>query len=269
MTRVEVIAPISFKGDSRRWRTNPLNRQSQPICNVACNPLIRLPISNIQCPYTQDPCHTRSGCGRLAVRGTRQPRHTPGISRHSRPGSSAPRHVSARITRRWPRLRCGRVSPMRFSLTGAAPSSRAPADRPRRRAAKRKTLFIMLRDRKYRHSHRQVAMAGGAAAAGLTAPIQVTAAPSRQAIVGIASRYRNEAACCLTAPQPWRAGPQRPPGGWLLSRRQASPGLFSSLAHPFQQFGRSGDAGIEWHALWAVENHFVIAALHSIEDPLS
>ena len=54
---------------------------------------------------------------------------------------SAPRHVSARITRRWPRLRCGRVSPIRFSLTGAAPSSRAPADRPRRRAAKRKTLF--------------------------------------------------------------------------------------------------------------------------------
>ena len=32
---------------------------------------------------------------------------------------------------------------MRFSLTGAAPSSRAPADRPRRRAAKRKTLFII------------------------------------------------------------------------------------------------------------------------------
>ena len=29
VTRVEVIAPISFKGDSRRWRTNPLNRQSQ------------------------------------------------------------------------------------------------------------------------------------------------------------------------------------------------------------------------------------------------
>ena len=87
VTRVEVIAPISFKGDSRRWRTNPLNRQSQPICNVACNPLISLPISNIQCPSTQDPCHTRSGCGRLAVRGTRQPRHTPGISHHSRPGS--------------------------------------------------------------------------------------------------------------------------------------------------------------------------------------
>jgi len=35
---------------------------------------------------------------------------------------------------------------MRFSLTGAAPSSRAPADRPRRRAAKRKTLFIVLRE---------------------------------------------------------------------------------------------------------------------------
>ena len=51
--------------------------------------------------------------------------------------------------------------------------------------------------------------------------------------------------------------------------RWLSPGLFSSLAHPFQQFGRSGDAGIEWHALWAVENHLVIAALHSIEDPLS
>ena len=51
--------------------------------------------------------------------------------------------------------------------------------------------------------------------------------------------------------------------------RWLSPGLFSSLAHPFQQFGRSGDAGIEWHALWAVENHFIIAALHSIEDPLS
>ena len=86
-TRVEVIVPISFKGDSRRWRTNPLNHQSHPICNVACNPLISLPVSNIQCPYTQDPCHTRGGCGRLTVRRTRQPRRTRGVSRHSRHGS--------------------------------------------------------------------------------------------------------------------------------------------------------------------------------------
>ncbi len=53
----------------------------------ACNPSISLPVSNIQCPYTQDPCHTRGGCGRLTVRRTRQTRRTPGISRHSRHGS--------------------------------------------------------------------------------------------------------------------------------------------------------------------------------------
>jgi hypothetical protein len=47
-TRLEVIVPISFKGDSRRSLTNPLNRQSHPICNIACNPLTSLPISNIQ-----------------------------------------------------------------------------------------------------------------------------------------------------------------------------------------------------------------------------
>jgi hypothetical protein len=75
--RVEVIAPISFKGDSQRCRTNPLNYQSHPICNVACNPLISLPLSNIQCPCTQDPCHTRGGCGGLIMRRTRQSRRTP------------------------------------------------------------------------------------------------------------------------------------------------------------------------------------------------
>ena len=85
--RVKVIVPISFKGDSRRWRTNPLNRQSHPICNVACNPLINQPVSNIQCPSAQNPCHTRGGCGRLTVRRMRQPRQTPGISWHSRHGS--------------------------------------------------------------------------------------------------------------------------------------------------------------------------------------
>ena len=37
--------------------------------------------------------------------------------------------------------------------------------------------------------------------------------------VGIARRYRNEAARCLTAPQPWRAGPQRPSSPTSTIRR--------------------------------------------------
>ena len=49
-----------------------------------------------------------------------QPHHPP----------SAPRHVSTRITRRWPRLRCSRVSPTRFSLTGADSNFRARRERP-------------------------------------------------------------------------------------------------------------------------------------------
>ena len=53
---------------------------------------------------------------------------------------------SARVCIAWrsPRLRCRRVSPIRFSLTGAARDCGAPSERPVRRAAKRKTLFIML-----------------------------------------------------------------------------------------------------------------------------
>ena len=59
VTRVEVIAPISFKGDSRRWRTNPLNRQSQPICNClqpfdqSTNLKHTMPIYSRSMPYSQ------------------------------------------------------------------------------------------------------------------------------------------------------------------------------------------------------------------------
>jgi hypothetical protein len=126
-----------LRGDSRRCRTSPLDYQSHPICNVACNPLISLPLANIQCPCTQDPCHTRGGCGRLIGRRRWQTRRTPGIRAMD---PSAPRHISAPISWRRPRLRCGRVSPIRFSLTGATPGSRAPRGQalaPRQPTARR------------------------------------------------------------------------------------------------------------------------------------
>ena len=84
---------------------------------------------------------------------------------------------SARVCIAWrsPRLRCRRVSPIRFSLTGAARDCGAPSERPVRRAAKRKTLFIMLRDRKYRRSRRQVTAPASCVLADWTAPMPVMA----------------------------------------------------------------------------------------------
>jgi hypothetical protein len=110
----EVTTPTSRKGDSRRWRIDLLNRKSRPICNVVCNSLIFLPSSNIQCRYTQNPCHARAGCVCPTSRRAGQ--------RYSRHGHGPGR------TCRWPRLSCGRFSPIRFSLTGAVPSLGPPRE---------------------------------------------------------------------------------------------------------------------------------------------
>jgi len=128
----EVTTPTSRKGDSRRWRINLLNRKSRPICNVMCNSLIFLRFSNIQYPSPQNPCRARAGCAYPALRRAGQP--------HSRHGHGPGR------TGRWPRLSCGRFSPIRCSLTGAAPSLVTPAGRLVRRAAKRRTLYIIMRE---------------------------------------------------------------------------------------------------------------------------
>jgi len=90
--RADVITAIGCIGGSWRWRTKPLNYKPQPACNVVCRRLICLPFSNIQNPYTQNPCHTRIGCICLASHSTIRPTRTPGprMTDPLDPGPSSP-----------------------------------------------------------------------------------------------------------------------------------------------------------------------------------
>jgi len=124
--RAEVTTAIGCTGGSWRWRTEPLNCKSQPACNVMRRLLIFLPASNKQ-------THRVKIRAIPALAVSSSPATRP-FAWPARPNLASQIHRIQAPFRRTaarpgPQLRCERVSPTRFSLTGAAFSYGAPAER--------------------------------------------------------------------------------------------------------------------------------------------
>jgi hypothetical protein len=132
-----VTSPISVrraKGSLIHSCRASLNPELPQVRNGVRKP--DLPFQNIQCPYEQCSCHARVGCIRA---NSFQAGQSSRPTWHSRPGSD-PRHLLARKS---PQHRWERLSPIRFSFTGAAPILGPSLSAACGRAAKRKTLITM------------------------------------------------------------------------------------------------------------------------------